>query len=673
MNYIVPRSRGMFCRALKISTISVASIFVVLLLSTTTAFAQWTKMQLQATNIQAFAIDPANKNNLFAGTTCNNPTMVSGVLNCSQASGLYRSTNGGISWTQINNTSMRKGINSIAIAPDNFTSRKMFVAVENGGVFKSTDGGTNWIETPIKPSGNPSFTLRKKITRIVVTNKVGNQQAIYALVSSDAEYQGAAGIYATVNDGNTWNQIYRGADIVNFAVPKDQPGTIYVSTTLGEIRKATNVNPASTFATVNFTSITSGLPTNGVVVDFLVDPSNSNTLYASTFSSSTSGFYRSTNGGSSWTMLTTNVYSKIAVDATQTQRKYYGAKNDGVGAQNLINIYSSTNGTNWQKDDIQHTGFNNQLNVLAAANGTAYVGLDNGLYQNSTVNNGGNNGGNNGNPSALSVRLTVQATANAAPGGDITYTMTLQNLSTGSDASNFTITSSTQLPLGTTKVSDTPLNTCAIGTNRTVTCSVSQLNRGTTQTISLRVRLPATLTQNRISMLFTANVVGDANTADHSNISATTNITGGSNATAPVANPSTRTIAAGSGVGTYNFSATPVSPTDQLTYVIASGGDGTLGTIRFVSPSSTNQKESQNSAFTYIPKAGITGQDVIRFQVRDNAGRLSQISTFTFNITSPGSSPVQGGATKATTGGGGAVNPLLLVMFALMVAIRRFK
>ena len=742
-------------------------------------------MSLLGTEIEAIAIDPANKNNMFAGTACTGSTMIGGELTCSTASGLYRSTNAGDSWTQVNDTNLKKGVNSIAIAPDNSTNRKMFVSIEGRGVYKSVDGGVSWVATPIHPEGNLGVTLTKQITQIIVTNKIGTQQAIYALVRSSAEYAGAAGIYASVNDGLSWSQIYVGDDIRKLVVSPSQPKILYVSTTLGEMRKATNVNPASSFANVSFTSVTSGLPS--VVVDFMMDPTNSDYLYASAFGGGVTGFYRSTNGGASWLSQSSELFQKVAIDKSQTQTKFYGAKNVNVGSQTTVHVFSSTNGISWVQTDNTHTGFISEMKSLVANNGALYSGVAAGLYKNVAIDPGNNNSTN------INVKMTVQATSTAVAGGDITYTMTLTNPSTSVDVSAFTITSSKLLPAGTLKITNSPLNSCTVSSNGAVSCNVSQLNRSTAQTastrsIELKVRLPSALTTTQVQMSFTANVLNDTNSLNNSNIVANTTISSSGSSTIPVVTsdrrsvvagsaigsytftassnssgtltyiivsggeglssslgtvkfvtPKTgntkesfsgaftyqpklnvvgrdtirfkvrdsngkesslgsfdfditsasnsggtgtplvtsdrRSVAAGSVVGSYSFNATPANSTDQLTYVILSGGEGTtgsLGTVLFVSPSATNVKESRSPSFTYRPNANVVGQDSIRFQVRDSTGKVSNTGIFTFDITGPSTSEVVD-SDAAGSGGGGAIQSFIIFLFGLMFAARRFK
>ena len=73
------------------------------------------------------AIDPSNSATLYAGTYAN---------------GVFKSTNGGVSWTPANNGLTDLTVYSLTIAPANTST--LYVGTKFGGVFISTDGGGSW-------------------------------------------------------------------------------------------------------------------------------------------------------------------------------------------------------------------------------------------------------------------------------------------------------------------------------------------------------------------------------------------------------------------------------------------------------------------------------------------------------------------------------------------------
>jgi photosystem II stability/assembly factor-like uncharacterized protein len=97
--------------------------------------ASWTAMNagLPDASVRAIAIDPQNTETLYAGM--------------SGASGIFKSLDGGANWKQLNaswpqeNTPVWSSVNSIAIDPEN--PLKLYVGTSTG-VFRSTDAGVSW-------------------------------------------------------------------------------------------------------------------------------------------------------------------------------------------------------------------------------------------------------------------------------------------------------------------------------------------------------------------------------------------------------------------------------------------------------------------------------------------------------------------------------------------------
>jgi len=83
----------------------------------------------------ALAIDPKNTNIIYAG--------IKGFSDRGDG-GVIKSTDGGITWSQMNNGLTNRYIQSLAIDPQN--TNIIYAGVEGGSVYRSTDGGQNWAE-----------------------------------------------------------------------------------------------------------------------------------------------------------------------------------------------------------------------------------------------------------------------------------------------------------------------------------------------------------------------------------------------------------------------------------------------------------------------------------------------------------------------------------------------
>lgn len=95
------------------------------------------------TFVQSIAIDPQNPNILFAGT--------GGFF----GGGLYKSTNGGTNWINltITNDTLRNGVVSIEVDPVN--SNTVYAGTAGAGyLLKSTDGGDTWSTTGLGETGS---------------------------------------------------------------------------------------------------------------------------------------------------------------------------------------------------------------------------------------------------------------------------------------------------------------------------------------------------------------------------------------------------------------------------------------------------------------------------------------------------------------------------------------
>ncbi len=156
----------------------------------------WTKIGLEGTNIlPTLLVDPKNENIVVAAAT-GSPFMAN------DKRGIYRSADGGKSWTKTLNISPTSGVQHLASAYDNpqvilaVSSARFYGQVPAGQkpeLYKSTDEGSTW--TKLKPTGLPNLTGR--ITTAIAQGT--NSQRIYLI--------GTFGLYRSDDGGQNWRKM----------------------------------------------------------------------------------------------------------------------------------------------------------------------------------------------------------------------------------------------------------------------------------------------------------------------------------------------------------------------------------------------------------------------------------------------------------------------------------
>lgn len=110
----------------------------------------------------SFVIDPGNSRILYIAVEADDAV----------GKGVYKSTNGGLSWAEINN-GLFKEVQGLAIDP--VDSKTIYAGTFNKGVFKSIDGGRQWFELPNSPhEQNRVITIDNRDNRVIYVGNQGN-------------------------------------------------------------------------------------------------------------------------------------------------------------------------------------------------------------------------------------------------------------------------------------------------------------------------------------------------------------------------------------------------------------------------------------------------------------------------------------------------------------------
>ena len=258
-------------------------------------------------------------------TLCNKP---SGVLPFSLvihddvlymgtvSNGIYRSTDGGSNWTQIN-----EGITSMQIWNIAYVNGALFASSTGGMVFKLTNGGNNWV---LSNTGISSTTI--------IRNFAFFNNKIFATSTNK-------GVYVSSDNGSSWNQHNSG--IVGLVA---EPLLVVENDLfVGVNQKVYKYD----ITNQNWISKSNGIPNNTVgSLTYIKDNLQKITLFEATVN--TNDVTNSINNGDNWTVVksglpSVGVYSLLGIGTEVFLGNEYG-------------VYKTTNqGLNW----VDISGFSN--------------------------------------------------------------------------------------------------------------------------------------------------------------------------------------------------------------------------------------------------------------------------------------------------------------------------
>jgi photosystem II stability/assembly factor-like uncharacterized protein len=233
----------------------------------------------------------------------------------------------------------------------------LYAGGAEGGVLKSTNGGVNWI---------PLCDNQNSLSMGALAVDPTNDNIVYAGTgeanSSTDSYDGI-GILKTTNGGATWFSLgleqarHFGKIVINplntNIVYAAAMGTLYTPNTVRGVYKSTNAG--ATWTRVLFVNDTTG------VVDIAINPTNTNILLAASWQrrrgpqgrvyvgGPATGIYRSTNAGTSWTLLTNGLPAPaanvgrpgVAIAPTNPSVAYVAYAND---PGDFMGCYKTTDG-----------------------------------------------------------------------------------------------------------------------------------------------------------------------------------------------------------------------------------------------------------------------------------------------------------------------------------------
>ncbi|MCL5267085.1 MAG: hypothetical protein M1469_03145 [Bacteroidetes bacterium] len=307
------------------------------------------------------------------------PTNFDVVYASAATGGLWKSVNGGDTWTPLTDYLPRLASGSVAIDPTdpntiyygegecNFSGD----SYPGGGIFKSTDGGQSWQQLSINTLNYTS--------RVIVAPS--NHNIVYV--------GGYRDIYKSTDAGQDWVELNLTNGAVNgIAVNPTDANVIYAGK--GSLWGGADTSYGvfkSTDGGSSWTKLNNGLPGSSYCgrVEIALSPSTPNVLYVGIWGSDTSRVFRSSDGGSSWTPLSIGNYGGgqgwynncVSVSPQDPNSVFVGG----------IDFWHTTNGgTNWTNLTQSYAGgyIHPDQHAIAFAPSNPnviYIGNDGGVWK----------------------------------------------------------------------------------------------------------------------------------------------------------------------------------------------------------------------------------------------------------------------------------------------------
>ncbi len=270
--------------------------------------------------------------------------------------GIYKSINGGDTWTSLNN-----GLacyQFYAMGNDALNSSVCYGGTQDNGTNKYTGSNTwNWVMsgdggycTVDYTNSNIVYAEIQRGTHYKSTNAGSSWSTIQSGITGYGEwvtpvamdptnpsvlYTSTTQVYKTTNGGVTWSAISPSLSayyVSTLAVAPSNPQVIYAGIAGGgQVWKTTDGGG-------NWTSITTGLP-NRYVTRVAVHPTDPNTVFVTLSGYASGHVWKSTNGGSSWSNASTGIpdipCNAIVIDGSTPATMYVGTD---------LGVYRSTDG-----------------------------------------------------------------------------------------------------------------------------------------------------------------------------------------------------------------------------------------------------------------------------------------------------------------------------------------
>ncbi len=280
----------------------------------------WEKVGFESSErISSIQVNPKNSNEIYVG-------VLGPLWSDSENRGLYKTTDGGKTWTKILYVDPTTGCSDMQIDPENpsvvyasfWEFRRSPWSFSSGGdksaLYKTTDGGKTWNKIH---NGFP----KGKLGRLAIAIAPSNNKILYTVVESEQDKD--KGLYRSDDAGASWKQLNNDFGLVvrpfyfsRIVVDPRNPDIVVKAGLSGSISR----DGGKTFKNLG--------PMHSDIHDIAFDIKNSDRMYCAT----DGGVYRSWDGGTTMEMvenLPLSQFYHVSVDERDDYYVYGGLQDNG--------------------------------------------------------------------------------------------------------------------------------------------------------------------------------------------------------------------------------------------------------------------------------------------------------------------------------------------------------
>lgn len=300
----------------------------------------WTQDLVSSSGVwqHAIVINPTNDQIMYAGTN---------------GAGVYKSTNGGLIWLQVNTGLTNLGIFCLEISKSN--PNVLYAGtIQTGaspGVYVTTNAGTSWtfVNTGITES-----SIAISSVAIDPTNP-----SIAYITVFDGLVDATQGIFKTTNMGGSWTVANTGIgamkNFLSLIINPLNPNVLYAGTSFGVVSQTGPVHIyRSNNGAASWTDMSNGLPPLATDLDPVRDMSinafDTSRVLAGLFQNTVAGgAFVTTNGGGSWTRMSTGIPNLVAFQIRAvlikpgSSTEFYAGTDPGTSG-GAAGVYRTTDG-----------------------------------------------------------------------------------------------------------------------------------------------------------------------------------------------------------------------------------------------------------------------------------------------------------------------------------------